>query len=66
MIAAMPIRMIGTSNTMPLANIRHAINAGSATTIRIPAMTFATPQVSRNIKPMDFASSQRKIATVRI
>ncbi len=66
MIAAMESRMIGTSNAMPLANIKHTINAGSATTIRILAMTFATPQVSLNIKPMDFANSQRKTATVRI
>ena len=66
MPAAIAIKMMGTSSMIPLAKTKQTIRTGSATTIRMLATTFATPQVSLNMKPMDFTNSQINIATVKI
>ena len=64
MLAAMQTIATGIKRRMPPAKIRHRTKTGSARTIRIPAHSFAMPQLNRNARPMLLIKIQMKKRTI--
>ena len=64
MPAAIAIITTGTNSAIPPTKTKQTISTGNARPIKIDATIFAAPQVNLNARPMDFTSSQIKIAMV--
>lgn len=58
--AAIPIMATGMIRMAPPTNSRKTISMGRASTMRIPAMIFAMPQVSFSARLIALISSQTK------